>query len=91
MRLIKVDHKKYEAAVRSHADKGEYVRIPSSKSGVVFAGIMMPAGIWVPWPMNLTEEEMKLYLEMYGDIPDLVVLKNNKITFRPESAEDDER
>ena len=71
MRIFKVSPEKYANAVKTKAEHGEYMKVPSSKD-YIFTGIMMPAGLWVPWPDNLTEEEMKKYTEMYGTIPDLV-------------------
>lgn len=78
MRAIKVSPKEYANAVMKKAEHGEYVKIPSSK-GFIFWGLMMPGGAWVAWPNTqdedpvdgLTQEEMDLYKEKYGTIPDL--------------------
>lgn len=88
MRTIKVDPKKFELAVRQKAEGCKFVHIPSSNRKFVFAGLIMPAGVWVAWPQDLTEIEMSLYLDRYGNIPDLFAINKSakELNFAPQGS-----
>lgn len=92
MRTIKVSSEKFEQAVRQKAERGQFMRIPSTKKEFFFTGLLMPAGVWVPWPDNLTPEEMEKYIGMYGDIPDLFTPKSaNPIKFVSKDIDEPEK
>lgn len=71
MRVTKVDPEDFDRMVRSFGKSCQFVRLPSSKDGYCFTGLVMSNCAWVSWPHNLTEDEMKLYVDKYGSPPDL--------------------
>lgn len=79
MRVIKVKADKYDLMWKNKAENADVVKIRSSKD-FTFVGLGTAAGLWVKWPMpdEFTEEELKLYVEMFGDIPDMIVVKRRK-------------
>ena len=83
MRTIKCALDTYERRVKSEGQYAKFVRLPSSKEGIFFFGILGADGVYVPWPDNLTPEEMTLYIDKYGDIPDLFELKKETAHLHP--------
>jgi len=80
MRTVKKPQDAWVRALNMAGQRAKLIRIPSTKSNYFFTGLLMADGAWVAWPDNLNDQEMKLYIDMYGNIPDLFELK-------PEQAE----
>ena len=77
MRVKKVSPQVYENLVWAKGKAGDYMKIPSKAWGSTFMGILHRGVVCVAWPDNLTEDEMKLYIERFGDLPELVEVKDN--------------
>lgn len=78
MRVIKKPVDSFRRSVEVAGLKAKMVRIPSSKSQFFFAGILMADGVWIPWPDNLNDKEMDLYIDRYGNPPDIFELKSEE-------------
>ena len=76
MRIIKKNVEQVIRAMEMAGKKAKLIKIPSS-NGCVFVGILMVDGIWVAWPDNLDDQEMKLYVEKFGDIPDICTVNQD--------------
>lgn len=75
MRIIKKSFESWSRAIEMAGLKAKMVRIPTTSKKHFQTGILMGDGVWITWPENLTEDEMKLYIDRYGDVPDLFELK----------------
>lgn len=78
MKTVKVSVESFERMVRAQGKFSEFIKIPSSKEGLFFTGILMPNGAWVAWPQDLTAEEEALYADKYGTIPDIIQINREE-------------
>lgn len=83
MRVIKISPGAFERAVTSQGRFGKFVKIPSSNDKYTYTGILLANGVGIPWPDNLTDEELKLYEDRYGSPPDIFELKEDKKMWTP--------
>src|ERR1700761_7249524 len=92
MRTIKVSHAAFADAVKNKSRNCKFMPIPSSNKKFVYTGLLMPAGVWVAWPDNLTEEELNKYIDTYGNIPDLFTPKpeSSKLTYVPRGVNEED-
>lgn len=86
MRVKRVSPESFATMVRATGKFCKFVKLPSTVGEYVFTGLMMSNDIWVSWPDNLTDEETKLYIQMYGEPSDLAN-PGDKITFNTKEAQ----
>jgi hypothetical protein len=71
VKVIKVSPDSFERMIHVMGPSAQFVRLPSTNGTHFYTGLIMAAGAWVPWPDNLTDDELMLYEERYGRPPDI--------------------
>jgi hypothetical protein len=71
MRTRKVSLEKYSKLCETMGHGCQFIKLPSSLPNFFYPGLVMAGEAVVAWPENLTEDEMKLYEERYGSLPDI--------------------
>ncbi len=71
MRIRKVPLEKYSKLVETMGKGCQFIKLPSTEPNFFYAGLVMAGEALVPWPDNLTEDEMNLYEQRYGSLPDI--------------------
>lgn len=71
MKVTKVSPAKFETMVKAYGKGCTFVKLPSTVEGYAYGALLMASCAYVPWPDNLTDDEMTLYIEKYGTPPDI--------------------